>query len=162
VSRKRWSGNAVDLIVEVDGRQLADGLQRTGVVHLSSNGGDGTLTVQAEALGPTLVVEPNGVDLGSVAAGGRARCRLRLGNLGSGRLSGTARTTAPWLHVEPGQFAGKGANLSVWLTTKGLSPGRYAGAVEIESNGGNTSVGIHVQITQRQSLRERLAGALSR
>jgi serine/threonine protein kinase len=162
VSRTRWSDNAWELVVEVDGRRLADGLERTGAIHFASNGGEADLNVRAVALAPTLMVEPYAVDLGSVPVGARPRCRLQVTNLGSGSLTGTAHTTVPWLHVEPSQFSGKRARLTAWLNTKDLTPGRYSGNVEIESNGGQASVAIHLQVTQRQGWRQRLGGLFSR
>jgi hypothetical protein len=113
-------------------------------------------------LGPTLLVEPSALYLGQVPAGTRARCRLRLINAGSGRLNGSAHSTAPWLHLEQSRFAGKRARLDAWVRTKELAPGAYTGTIDIESNGGRTSAVIQMQIAERISWRERLGDWLSR
>lgn len=146
--RSRWSGNTLELVVQVDGRRLAAEGASTGMLHFSSNGGDADLPVRAVALGPTMVVEPSAVYLGAVPAGSRVRTRLHLANAGNGSLNGAARSTAPWLFVEPQQFSGRRISLSIWLRTRSLAPGHYAAAIEIESNGGQTSVGVQVQLTE--------------
>ena len=104
------------------------------------------------ALGPTLMVEPAAVYLGGVPAGSKPRCRLRLKNAGSGSLHGSARATVPWLHLTPPQFSGNRVTLRVWLETNGLAPGRYTGAIEIDTNGGRTSVAVQAQITSQSRL----------
>ena len=114
------------------------------------------------ALGPTLVVEPNALNLGEVPAGSRARCRFKLINAGSGSLTGTVHSTAPWLHVEPQRFAGNRTDLRARLATKGLDPGRYKGIVEIDSNGGKTSVVVEVEITDPAGWFDRVGGLLPR
>jgi hypothetical protein len=148
----RWSGNTCDVDVVVHGRRLPEGVEQTGVIRFSSNGGDADLVVRAVALGATLMVEPAAVYLGAVPAGSKARCRLRLKNAGSGSLHGSARPTVPWLHLRPQQFSGKSVTLRAWLETKGLAPGRYTGTIEIDTNGGRTSVAVQVQITNQSRL----------
>jgi serine/threonine protein kinase/DNA-directed RNA polymerase subunit RPC12/RpoP len=151
-NRSHWTGNSLELVVQVDGRRLPPEGESTAVVHLSSNGGDMNLDIRAGALGPTMVVEPSAVYLGAVRAGSRARTRLRVTNVGNGRLSGTARSTAHWLFVEPRRFSGNRISLSIWLRTGSLAPGHHAAAIEIETNGGRTSVGVQAQITAPRSL----------
>jgi serine/threonine protein kinase len=161
LSRARWSGNAVELTVEVDGRRLADGVERTGAIRLSSNGGDADLPVRAVALGPTLIVEPNAVNLGQVPAGSKTAFRIQLANNGSGELAGTVRSTEPWLHLDTERFSGR-REVKARLRTRDLAPGRYAGAIEIESNGGNTSVVVHTEVTDPAGWFERVGGLLPR
>jgi hypothetical protein len=161
LSRSRWSGNMVELTVEVDGRRLADGVERKGAIRLSSNGGDVDLTVRALALGPTLVVEPNAVNLGQVPAGSKTTFRVQLANEGSGKLSGTVRSTEPWLHLDTERFAGR-REVKARLLTRDLMPGRYSGAIEIESNGGNTLVIIQTEVTGPAGWFERVSGLLPR
>ena len=152
LEKTHWSGNAFDLAVEVEGRSLADGVERSGVIRLASNGGTVDLAVRAVALGPTLAVEPSSLDFGDLPAGWRAKRRLRLTNLGLGRLKGSVRVTAPWLHLKRDRFSGKSANLDISSRTEGLSPGRYVGTIEIDSNGGQVQVGVQVQITDQSKL----------
>ena len=143
----RWSGNAFDLTIEVDGRRLADGVERSGVIQITSNGGDVDLAVRAVALGPTLAVEPSSLDFGTLPAGGRSRRRLRLTNLGLGRLEGSARATAPWLQLKRDRFSGQDTTLEVAIRTKGLAPGQHTGAIVIDSNGGQAQVEVRVEVT---------------
>jgi hypothetical protein len=147
--------------VEVDGRRLADGVERTGAIRLSSNGGDADLPVRAVALGPTLIVEPNAVNLGQVPAGSKTAFRIQLANNGSGELAGTVRSTEPWLHLDTERFSGR-REVKARLRTRDLAPGRYAGAIEIESNGGNTSVVVHTEVTDPAGWFERVGGLLPR
>ncbi len=161
-SKNRWSGNAYDLAVELYSRHLADGVERRGVIRFTSNGGDIDLPVRATALGPTLTVQPSAVYLGTVAAGSRRRFKLRLTNTGSGSLSGTAQSTSPWLHLESNGFSGKRATLSARLQTNGLTPGSYNGSIEIESNGGQTSVVVQMQVGDPTGPRARITGFLRR
>ncbi|HIQ05884.1 MAG TPA: hypothetical protein EYH31_09375 [Anaerolineae bacterium] len=142
-----WSGNAFDLAAEVDGRRLADGAERTGVIQITSNGGDVKLRVRAVALGPTMAVEPSSLDFGALPAGWRARRCLRLTNLGLGRLDGSARATVPWLYLKRERFSGRSAKLGISIRTKGLAPGRYAGTIMIDSNGGQAQVEVRVGVT---------------
>ena len=152
LEKARWSGNAFDLAVEVEGRLLADGAERIGAVRLTSNGGDVDLAVHAVALGPTLAVEPLSLDFGALPAGWRARRRLRLTNLGLGRLEGSARTAAPWLHLKREWFSGRSAKLEVSIRTEELAPGRYTEAIEINSNAGQAQVGVQIQIADQSRL----------
>jgi hypothetical protein len=75
-----------------------------------------------------------------------------LGNLGNGSLTGIVQTTRPWLHVEPRRFSGKRVTLRGWLKTDGLAVGSHSATVEIESNGGQASVVVQVQIKERSRL----------
>jgi hypothetical protein len=75
-----------------------------------------------------------------------------LTNLGNGSLNGTVNATTPWLDVEPGRFSGKRATLRGTLKTGGLAVGSHSATVEIESNGGQASVVVQVQITERSRL----------
>jgi hypothetical protein len=147
LGKARWAGNTFDLTVELDGRHLSDGVERRGVIRFSSNGGDVDLPVQASALGPTLAVQPSAVYLGSVPAGSRRRFKLQLTNTGSGELSGTARGSAPWLHLESERFSGRRATVSGRVRSKELALGHYRDRIEIESNGGRTSVVVQMQVT---------------
>ena len=162
LSRTQWSGNAFELTAEVDGRHLADGVERKSTIHFSSNGGDLDLPIRATALGPTLALQPSAVYLGTVTAGSRKRFRLRVTNTGSGSLSGRARAAASWLRLDEESFSGRRANLRVRLETKGLAPGSYTGSIEIESNGGHTSVVVQMQITESAGARARLTRMLGR
>jgi hypothetical protein len=145
IDKTRWSGNVLDLAVELDGRKLADGLARTGVIHLASNGGAVDLAVRAVPLGPTLAVEPSSLDL-RVRSGSRARRHLRLTNLGTGALSGSARSTVPWLRLKPEQFSGATISLEASIAAQGLAPGTHTGFIVIDSNGGPSQVGVQVQV----------------
>jgi serine/threonine protein kinase len=160
--RTRWSGNTSDLAVELDGRHLADGVERRGVIRFSSNGGDVDLPVRATALGPTMAVQPWAVYLGTVAAGSRRRFRLRLTNAGSGDLSGTVRSSSPWLRLDTDRFSGRQATIRARVQTKDLEPGSYGGKLEIVSNGGRASVVVQMQVASPTGLRARIANLFGR
>jgi hypothetical protein len=147
--------------VEVDGRRLADGVERKDAIRLTSNGGEADLAVRAVALGPTLVVEPNAVNLGQVPAGSKTTFRIQLANDGSGELAGTVRSTEPWLHLDAERFSGR-REIKARLRTRDLAPGRYTGAIEIESSGGNTSVVVHAEVTDPAGWFERVGSLLPR
>jgi hypothetical protein len=146
VEGTRWSGNLLDLAVEVDGRTLADGIERTGVIHLTSNGGDVDMAVRAVALGPTLAVEPLSLDLCGVSSGSRVKRRLRCTNLGIGTLTGATRCSASWLRVTQEWSSRSAANIDVLIATRGLAPGDYTTEVTIDSNGGSAQVGVRIQV----------------
>lgn len=146
LSKTRWSDNNADVAVEVDGRTLADGVERTGVIHLATNGGDADLAVRAVALGPTLAVKPLSLDLRRASSGSRIRRRLRLINLGIGELNGSVRSSVPWLRLKPEQFSGHDVSLEASIATTGLTPGTYIGSIDIDSNGGLAGVGVQVQV----------------
>jgi len=149
LEKVRWSGNVLDLAVEVDGRRLADGVERTGVIKITSNGGDVDLAVRAVAMGPTLVVEPASLDLGTLPAGWRARRRLRLTNQGLGRLEGSIRATVPWLQLNRDEFSGSNVKLKVSIGTKGLTSGHHTGTIIVDSNGGQAQVRVRVEVTDQ-------------
>jgi hypothetical protein len=59
-------------------------------------------------------------------------------------------------------ISGRRTTLSARLDTKGLDPGSYTGNIEIESNGGQTSVVVQMQITESNGARARVAKLLGR
>ncbi len=152
VEPAEWQGNSVELVAEVEGRRLGDEQRHSGVIQLSSNGGDMNLPVQAALQGPTLGISPTALDFGSLPAGWLEKRRLHLTNLGLGSLQGTAQSATPWLRVEPARFSGKNTYLKVSTRTRGLAPGAYRGLVEIDSNGGRARVNVQAELTAESSL----------
>jgi len=163
IKQTRWSGNQADLLVEVDGRSLVtpagpptaggtpsgrgtSGGIRTGAIHLTSNGGDATVTVRAVALSPTLMVEPSSINLGMLRSGQSAGCRVQVSNRGIGAVSGSVRTSGPWLRPKQDQFSGESADLEVQVRTKGLALGAYTEAIDIDSNGGRARIPVQMQV----------------
>ena len=108
-------------------------------------------------MGPSLAVEPQSLDFGALTAGLRAKEQVRLVNGGWGRLEGTVRTPDSWLALQPQQFAGKRTTLNVWLRTEGLAPGDHSGTIEIDSNGGRSSLPVHVRISNRTQPKRRFS-----
>jgi serine/threonine protein kinase len=147
LSQTRWSENNWELTLKVDGRHLSDGAERTGLIRILSNGGEARVPVRAVAMGVTLAVEPQSVDFGTQLVGSKANRQLELTNREAGELQGVIRSSPSWLCLEPRQFSGNNAGLTASLATKGLSPGQYTDSIEIESNGGNASISVRLQLS---------------
>jgi len=85
-------------------------------------------------------VVPGKLDFGAVALGQSRALKLRVVNLGAGRLSGSVRCLAPWLKAVPGDFNGNDAEVTVRFQP--LTPGSYrsGNALEVVTGAGTVLV----------------------
>jgi hypothetical protein len=70
-------------------------------IRIEANAGQQVLSAAVEVLAPELVVEPTFLELGTVHDGDDVEMTLTVGNQGSLPWEGEARSTVPWLSVEP-------------------------------------------------------------
>lgn len=125
----------VGMSLEVSVRTALTG-SLTGVIKVSSNGGDASVLVVARVLrGPELDV-PRCVDMGRVVGKTRASSRVPVVNSGVGELK--------WSVVSPNSFFDVVATESdVEIRLKpSLLPGDYRGLFRIDSNGGSAEIEV--------------------
>lgn len=128
---------------------LAPG-QFQGLITISSNGGDGQVTVTAEV--PPLVVQPNSIALGTIGAPTSRLVTLQNRSLDSIAWTATATTTSggAWLTAAPpaGNVPANGTNqITVTANPVGLTPGDYTGQVTIAAPGIAFSQSIPVSMS---------------
>ena len=97
---------------------------------------DGALSMTLSgdsASGPVLVTTPSTLSFAAVAGGANpAPAVLNLANGGTGTLSFTAATNAPWLAIAPASGTAP-ATAQVSVSIAGLAAGTYAGQVTLSS-----------------------------
>ena len=113
-----------------------------GSVRLTTNGGVATVVLQGKGQQPPqLFVAPTSVDFGSVPAQEIANAAFTVANIGSGVLTGSVSTTAPFSIVSSGSFSlGTGQNQVVTVRYSPVGVGVNNGSVAVSSNGGSATV----------------------
>ncbi|MSQ11014.1 MAG: J domain-containing protein [Dehalococcoidia bacterium] len=90
---------------------------------------------------PQVEVLPRQVDFGAVALGQSRGLKIRVVNLGPGRLSGTIRCLAPWLRATPIEFSGNDVEVNVRFQPPTPGTFRSGNAVEVASGAGSVTIG---------------------
>lgn len=110
---------------------------------------------------PLLVVRPERLDFGSLAAGTSRSLPLKISNAGGRTLFGEIASNRAWLTVNRRSFVSSSALVFVTVDTAGLRPGEeYAGALVVSTlNGGDQVVPVMARISGRPE--PLLAGAPS-
>lgn len=85
-------------------------------------------------------VVPSSLDFGAVALGQSRALKIRVVNLGSGRLAGAVRCLAPWLKAVPADLNGN--DVEVTVRFQPLTPGSYrsGNALEVATSAGTVLV----------------------
>ncbi|NLD42301.1 MAG: protein kinase [Chloroflexi bacterium] len=132
--------------------RLPPGEQTPPVALLvDSDAGQERVAARAWAKRPALAMEATLIDLGDLLVGKTGEGRAMVGNRGDGRLEGSARSLAPWLQVQPRQFAcepGESLQLTLSADTAGLAEGpiSLAEAVRIYTNAGARSLSVRLTV----------------
>jgi hypothetical protein len=124
---------------------------------IGSNGGQAEVFASVSLSSPVLMVDTLELDLGTSENYAPVAQWLGISNRGVGPLRGTITSQVPWLTVDPPAFeCSTGASLQarVQAIPEGLRPGanHAAGALLVESNGGNEEIGVHLDVVQVPNL----------
>jgi hypothetical protein len=116
-----------------------------------SNGGQAEIFASVSLSSPVLVVDALELDLGTSENYAPVAQWLGISNRGVGPLRGTITQQVPWLTVDPSAFecpTGASLQVRVQAIPEGLRAGTndVAGALLVESNGGNEEIGVHLDV----------------
>lgn len=116
-----------------------------------SNGGQAEIFASVSVSSPVLMVDALELDLGVSQNYAPVAQWLGISNRGVGPLRGTVTPQVPWLTVDPPAFecpTGALLQVRVQAIPEGLRPGAndVAGALLVESNGGNEEIGVHLDV----------------
>lgn len=135
----------------------AEALGARGTVQIGSNGGQVFLEAAMSVAAPLLFLGATEVDLGISTNYAPLAETLRLFNRGTGTLRGQAVPQAPWLSVEPTEFAcetGKNIPLRLSVDPIGLPPEvEHRGSLFLRTNGGEEEVSVRFRVQARPILR---------
>jgi hypothetical protein len=118
----------------------------TGSINITSNGGEATINVEAEAH-PELKVNKNELQFGKNIL----LLDFIISNSGTGSLEWTINSSTDvggnWLSVDPseGNTGSENDIVSVSVDRSGLTPGRYTGTVTVVSNGGEATILVELE-----------------
>lgn len=111
------------------------------------------------------LVAPKDLDLGSLRSGETARGKLRIANNGTALLTGSVRVgpNVPWLRVlgSGAIYCAVGAveAVDVQVDTSSLRPGKHAGTVLLDTDGGKATVQVSATVF-RESLLPAIVAAV--
>ena len=132
-----------EIIVNVDRAGLSVG-DYTGIISVSSNGGDINIDVSMEILPPYLVVSSNSLDFGST----ETSQNFTITNIGAGTLNWSISTNQSWISLWPssGSTSTEEDEISVTVHRTGLSYGAYSGELNITSDGGDETISVNMDV----------------
>lgn len=135
------SGNQT-VSVNVDRSGLSPG-NYSGSVTVTSNGGTKIILVQMSVVSttPVLGVNPTSLTISNSQTTGN----FFISNLGGGTLNWSLSENVPWLMAAPTSGANTGT-VTVTVDRTGLLPGSYSGNIGVNSNGGSTTVTVHMNV----------------
>jgi len=139
-------------IVTVNAYALAMGGETDRAwLTVHSNSGQAEIFASVSVSSPVLVVDALELDLGTSENYAPVAQWLGISNRGVGTLHGTITSQVPWLTVDPPAFecpTGASLQVKVQAVPEGLRPGAndVAGALLVESNGGNEEIGMHLDV----------------
>ncbi len=125
--------------VTIDRAALAPGLS-AGLVNISGDGQDTTLTVAVEVAGLNLSTQI--LNFGSVDT----LRSVSIANSGAGVLTWEAVANEPWIVVGPDSGVSRSSLLNVRVDRSLLPPGLAGGTVIITSNGGRDTIAVNVDV----------------
>ncbi|MBT4796362.1 MAG: hypothetical protein HON83_08155 [Candidatus Marinimicrobia bacterium] len=132
-----------EIIVNVDRAGLSVG-DYTGIISISSNGGDINIDVSMEILPPYLVVSSNSLDFGST----ETIQNFTITNIGAGTLNWSISADQSWISLWPssGSTSTEEDEISVTVDRTGLSYGAYSGELNITSDGGDETISVNMDV----------------
>ncbi|UCH83871.1 MAG: BACON domain-containing protein [Candidatus Latescibacterota bacterium] len=141
------TGNAT-ITVTVDRSGLMPGYH-SGLVEVTSNGGNETVTVTLEVLppGPVLGVTPPTLSFGPTD---NVKW-VTIFNTGTGDLEWTVTNDQPWLSLDPVAGTNQG-DVEVSVDRTGLPDGTYNDVILIASNGGDGNVPVLMTVATQPVL----------
>ncbi|GAB4034335.1 hypothetical protein GCM10028774_20230 [Spirosoma jeollabukense] len=133
--------NETAIEVSVDKKGIESGNQ-TGLITITSNGGQRTIQVTMSVGSPVVSISPTALDFGQSST----QNQLNVVNKGEGILRWSATTNKSWITLS-GQNDPTAPNFSVSVNRSGLTAGTYTGNVTVSSNGGTVDVPVTMQVT---------------
>ncbi len=133
----------------------------SGIIRIKSNGGNALVTVQLQVVSSApkqarLAVTPTTLDFGQLQVGQQSTLNVAISNGSTDALNWNASTgNTSWLALYPGTGTVEpGAVpqiIQVTANTANLLPGNYSATLQINSNGGTTSVQVVLVVPRPQS-----------
>ena len=131
--------------------------RHTGRIRFNSNGGDDPITLSANIIAPPspdLDASPNGHDFGTVTRGSTPETSFSVTNFGGGLLQWSVLSRPSWVTVlEPSTSNEFGSGKIRVQMLDTAAEGNHAGSIEVESNGGNRTIPLSVEVKPDESLR---------
>ncbi len=150
------------LSVTCDTRQLAGGSTVAAeAIAIQANAGRQVLSASIDVRAPHLVMEPLGVEMGTVRDGEQVEQVLSVGNLGSLSWTGPIRVSVPWLTVEPQELScapGHFMPVSVIARSDAFEAGgewTVADAIQIGDGPEALTVAVHIALSRPRLVLER-------
>ena len=140
LSRQSGSSDA-DVTVTVDRSSLSSG-ENTTSLHITSNGGDATVTIRVfKEDPPALAVSPSLLDFGT----DRVVLPFEVHNTGGGILSWQAWADQPWLTLSRTSGQNDGT-VQVSVVREGLSPGQYSATITVSGAGQQATITVRMTV----------------
>ncbi len=144
-------GDKYEVEVEIDTTDLEGGETYEGCIYLTSNGGDGEISVEVYVVKPPeLYVQPTNLDFGVIGIGETAWGDFCIENTGGGLLEWEVDWDMDWIDVYPSSgslWGGDSHEVEVEIDTTDLESGEsYDGYIYLTSNGGDAGVYVEVEI----------------
>ena len=153
----RVSGVTGDGTVRMRVRSDAALGRHTGRITFNSNGGDDPITLSANIIGPPppeLDASPNGHDFGTVTRGSTPETSFSVTNVGGGLLQWSVLSRPSWVTVLEPSTSNEFGSGKIRVQMLNTAPeGNHAGSIEVESNGGNRTIPLSVEVKPDESLR---------
>lgn len=146
-------GGELPLDVRLTPTKLPSGPQDVQeALLLDTNGGQARIAAQAWRPRARLELGVSKLDYGQVQANMVVERTLVVGNTGDGPLQGAARSLVPWMQVYPERWRcapGEDAHLRVVCDCAGLADGPIyiPQALSLQTNGGNATLALEIQIS---------------
>ena len=144
--------NSGSAMINIDTSDLKLG-DHSGTITINSNGGDSSGNINVEVIqGPSLFVSPDlSHDFGQINQGDSTSWDFSIWNTGDGTLNWSIVDNQPWITVNPQKGTNSGI-VTVEVNTVDLDNGYYSDTITINSNGGNESGKIEMDVIQGPSL----------
>ena len=131
--------------------------RHSGRITFNSNGGDGPITLSASIVAspsPELNTSPNGHDFGTVTWGSTPETSFSVTNFGGGLLQWSVLSRPSWVTVLEPSTSNEFGSGKIRVQMLNTAPeGNHAGSIEVESNGGNRTIPLSVEVQPDESLR---------
>ncbi len=97
---------------------------------------------------PVLKVTPSSIDCGSGPQSEAGIATLEIENTGTGRLTWTVTSDKEWIKIikSSGEITTEKATVGVRVERSMLSAGSHSGTITVDSNGGQASIPVKVQV----------------
>ncbi len=118
----------------------------TGILSLSSNGGDLSVPYSMSVPFAGLIVSADTLDFGEDINSQT----FSISNIGNGQLSWELTSNSSWLSVSPnnGNLTSSAETITASVNRTSLSPGDYFSSISITSNGGNKTIVVYMSVPE--------------